>query len=156
VEKTKKNVLFLVLIALVVAVFAGVTYTNNQTYALYINGEVVDPGDTIELDGFVYDTDLTLTTVDMPSVVLDSTTVATTAVATTTLTVTRLADVTVSIDVGATNAGDLSVYINSTDDDPIIVSADWEIDLSTERFYQIIIVNTATTTAYSAIIKERF
>ncbi|HOO49815.1 MAG TPA: hypothetical protein PLK94_00855 [Alphaproteobacteria bacterium] len=153
----KKLFAIVMMLAVVMTAFAlQVTYTNSSGADVFVEGRWVEAGDTVIFDHYVYDDALTYTSVAGDPIVLASTSVATTAAATTTVTVDQLADVTVLIDVGSTNIGELTLYFNDADNTALTLDASWTYDANTKWFDRLIIVNTATTTAYDVLITRRF
>lgn len=141
--------------AVVMAAFAlQVTYTNDAGFDIFVEGRWIEAGDTITFDRFVYDENLTLTSVTGDPLVLAHTEVSTTAAATTTVTVDELADVRINFDTDYPD--EIKIYFNSASTTPIALTADWEYDANTMWFDRLIIVNTATTTSYSVLITRRF
>jgi hypothetical protein len=150
----KKIGLITLLVLVSVFVFAEAIYTYNGTDNIWFNGELLENGDTVTVDEYMYMDDFTLTSSTPTDILMSVTSVSTTSVATQTIAVDELAEVKLELDVGATNASPITLYFNSTDTEGISLTADWEMTLNTKYFYQVILVNTATTTAYNFIVTK--
>ena len=151
----RKLITLIALMAVVMAAFAlQVTYTNSAGFDVFVEGRWVEDGDTVIFDHYVYNDNLTFTSVTGDPLILAHTEVSTTAAATTTVTVDELADVTINFDTDYPD--EIKIYFNSPSTTPITLTADWEYDANTMWFDRLIIVNTATTTSYSVLITRRF
>jgi hypothetical protein len=151
----RKLITIVALLAVVMTAFAlEVLYTNDSGADVLIEGRYVEDGDTVTFDHYVYNDNLTFTSVTGDPLILAHTEVSTTAAATTTVTVDELADVTINFDTDYPD--EIKIYFNSSSTTPITLTADWEYDAHTMWFDRLIIVNTATTTSYSVLITRRF
>ena len=151
----KLTIIALMLLASVF-VLADVSYQYTGDSNLWFDGELLKTNDTVIVDYFMYDDDFTLLAATPTDILMDVTSVSTSAVATQTIAVTELAEVKLELDLGTSNVSPVTVYFNSTNTNGITVTEDWDITLDTKYFYQVILVNTATTTSYNFIVTKVF
>lgn len=152
----KKLIIAIMVLTLAVLALGTAKYQYTGDDNVYIESETLETGDTIIVDYFMYDNDFTLVASTPTDILMNVTSVSTSSVATQTITMTELADVEVEVDFDTSNVSPVTVYFNSTDTEGIPISADWDMEINTKYFYQVILVNTATTTDYTAIVKKVF
>ena len=146
-----KKILIVLFVLLCSVMFAQNLYTYSGTDIIFLDGEYLENGDTKLTDEFIYLDDFTLTTSTPTTIFMDVTTVSTTSAATTTVSVAELAEIKIDVDY---TAGVLTLYFNSTSNEGIPISADWNTTLSTKYFNKIYVLNTATTTSYTVSLKR--
>lgn len=149
-----KRLLIVLMLVFVVLTFGVVTYQYTGEENVWFDGELRKTGDIVTVDYFMYDDNFTLVTATPTDILMNVTAVSTSAVATQTIAMTDLTEVKLELDIASTNVSPVTLYFNSTDTQGITLSADWDMILNTKYFYQVILVNTATTTNYTFVVTK--
>lgn len=149
-----KKILIALLFMASMVVLATMSYQYTGEENLWFDGELRKTGDIVIVDEFMYLDNFTLVASTPTDILMNVTAVSTSAVATQTIAMTDLTEVKLELDIASTNVSPVTLYFNSTDTQGITLSADWDMILNTKYFYQVILVNTATTTNYTFVVTK--
>ena len=143
----KKIGLITLLVLVSVFVLADVLYTYEGADDIWFNGEILENGDTVVVDNFMYMDDFTLTSSTPTSIIVASESVSTTDALTTTITFDELLDAKLTIEPDTSNSVNLTLYFNETSTTPITVSEDFEYEFNTLYVGRLYVTTPVSTTA---------